>query len=286
MNKRTETELRECNMCPHNCGTDRFETAEGICGMKAEISVSSYGPHFGEEPELVGFGGSGTIFLAGCNLLCVFCQNYTISHYREGYDVSSEGLAEIMLRLQDTGCDNINFVTPTHFTYQIIEAIEIAKNNDLILPIVWNSNAYEKVDTLNLLEGLVDIYMPDLKFYHDPVSKRLVNAKDYFDHASRAVLEMYRQVGDIVIKRGIIKRGLLIRHLVLPENESHTKDIIDFIAEKIGTDVYLNIMDQYRPCYKASKFKEINSFVSPGIFNDHISYAKSKGFKKPDYLYE
>jgi len=253
--------------------------------MGAEIVVSSYGPHFGEEPELVGHFGSGTIFFTGCNLLCVFCQNYDISHLREGYGIDEARLAEIMLLLQERGCSNINLVTPTHFTFQIIQAVKSAKIQGLNIPIVWNSGGYEKTDTIKMLEGIVDIYMPDLKFISPEKSKLYTKAGDYFYFASKALMEMHRQASDLVIKNGIARRGLIIRHLVLPNNQSDTKEIIDFIAEEFGKDTYLNLMEQYHPCYRADEYSLLNNHISMKEYESYINYARNRGFHRPEYIF-
>lgn len=248
--------------------------------------IYSYGPHFGEEPELTGRFGSGTIFFTGCNLLCVFCQNYDISFLREGYGVDERRLSEIMLLLQERGCSNINFVTPTHFTLQIIQAVKSAKLKGLSIPVVWNTSGYEKTETIKMLEGIVDIYMPDLKFVRKDKSKLYTKAEDYFSYASRAVIGMHRQVGDLIIKNGVAKRGLLIRHLILPENQSDTEEIINFIAEKLGTNTYLNLMEQYQPCYKADEYPLVNNRISFEEYNYFVDYAKKKGFRRPDYIFK
>lgn len=285
MNNYKDT-LSSCVLCPNECRINRLVTRSKICKVGKHIQISSYGPHFGEEPELVGFGGSGTIFFTGCNLLCVFCQNYDISHFSNGLEISVERLSEIMISLQSSGCTNINLVTPTHFTLQIIESIKLAKIYGLKIPIVWNSNAYEKVDTLKLLDGFIDIYMPDLKFISAEKSKTYTIAKNYFEFASRAIAEMHRQVGDLIVKNGRAKRGLLIRHLVLPHNQSDTKGVIDFVAEHFGTNTYLNLMSQYYPYYKAQLYPLIKEPIAYSEYISYLVYARRKGFSRPSYLYE
>ncbi|MFN3305711.1 MAG: radical SAM protein [Candidatus Kapaibacteriota bacterium] len=277
--------LGSCDICPHSCNVDRQKGEVGICGMTSELTIASYGPHFGEEPELVGFFGSGTIFLSGCNLLCVFCQNYTISHCREGrkYDISE--LVDIMLKLQEIGCHNINFVTPTHYAPEIAKAIIEARSLGLAIPIVYNSSGYDKVDTLKALEGLIDIYMPDIKFIDPEKSKIYTEAPDYFIYASSALIEMYKQVGNLVVRNGIAKRGLIVRHLILPDNQSDTIEIINFIANNLGTDVYLNLMDQYHPHYFAFQYPRISRGIIAEEYKYYIEYAKSKGFWNPPYIY-
>ncbi len=277
--------LERCNICPHECNINRVKGDLGLCKSSFKIKISSYFAHFGEEPELVGKGGSGTIFFSGCNLLCIFCQNYEISHLNQGYEISVRELADIMLELQHRKCQNINFVTPTHFTFQIIDAIKIAKAEGLTLPIVWNSNAFEKVETLKKLNGLVDIFMPDLKFYRNTSAEILTSAKNYFDIASLAILEMHNQVGDLIIDKGIAKRGLLIRHLIMPENYSDSFEVIKFIAEKLGTNTYLNLMAQYYPSYKSYLIPEINRRIYPDEYKVIVDYAKSIGFRRPSYIF-
>ncbi|MCL5991729.1 MAG: radical SAM protein [Bacteroidetes bacterium] len=280
--------LENCTLCPRDCKTNRYVDDSGICTMGKEMKISSFGPHYGEEPEIVGMTASGTIFFSGCCLLCLFCQNSEVSHYGEGFFVSERELAEIMLKLQNAGCSNINLVTPTHFVPQIISSLLEAKDLGLTIPIVYNSSGYEKIETLKLLEGLIDIYMPDLKFFSPEKSNLYTNSYDYFEYASKAVLEMYRQVGDLVVSNSVkpvARRGLLIRHLILPNNQSDTDRIIDFIAENLGTQTYLNLMEQYKPCYKAPGFTLLNEYLSKVDYEKHINYARSRGFNKPDYIY-
>ena len=279
-------EMENCTICPNNCCTNRYESEDGICRSGAEIKIASYGPHYGEEPEITGWSSSGTIFLSGCNLLCNFCQNYDISHMGEGRAFSEEGVAEIMLKIQDYGSSNINLVTPTHFSPQLIEAVKIAKAGGLKLPIVYNSNAYEKTETLKQWDGLVDIYMPDLKFKDSKKSSKYTIAPDYFEYASKAIIEMHRQTGDLEIINETARKGLLIRHLIMPNNQSDTKEIIDFVADNIGPQTYLNLMEQYRPCYKADKYPEINRRINEEEYREAVTYAKDRGFFRPDYIFE
>ncbi|MCK4695222.1 MAG: radical SAM protein, partial [Candidatus Cloacimonetes bacterium] len=241
--------LENCSLCPRKCGVNRLEDEKGICKTGKKAMVSSYNAHFGEEAPLVGRFGSGTIFFTNCNLLCNFCQNYDISHEGHGYEVDDEELAAMMIHLQRLGCHNINFVTPSHVVFQIISALEIAIEKGLSIPLVYNTSAYDSVETIKLLDGVFDIYMPDFKFWDKKVAEITCHARDYPEVARSAILEMHRQVGDLVFdSKGIAKKGLLIRHLVLPQQLSNTKEIMRFISEKISRNTYVNIMPQYRPC--------------------------------------
>ena len=272
--------LEKCDICPHQCSVNRLKDELGICEAGKYASVSSFGPHFGEESPLVGMGGSGTIFFANCNLKCIFCQNYDIGHLGRGEIANEERIAEFMLHLQDMGCHNINFVTPTHVIPQIIEALNIAIPKGLKLPLVYNTGGYDSVSTLELLEGIFDVYMPDFKYGDTKVAERFSSAPNYTNIAKLAIKEMHRQVGDLVCDmNGIAKRGLIIRHLVLPEDLAGTEKVIKFIAEKISKDSYINLMDQYRPMYKADKFPQINRRVLPDEFSQAEQIAIKYGIK-------
>ncbi|MFQ5956955.1 MAG: radical SAM protein, partial [Candidatus Brocadiales bacterium] len=257
----------------------RLEGQKGFCGIGREAVVSSFGPHFGEERPLVGRHGSGTIFFAGCNLGCLFCQNYDISHLRAGEGVSVEYIASIILALEKRGCHNINFVTPTHVGPQLMEATMIARKKGLSIPTVYNCGGYESVQTLKLLEGTIDIYMPDAKYAHAKWAKKFSGAKDYPEVMKAALKEMHRQVGDLVIENGIAVRGLLVRHLVMPNNVAGSKEIIGFIAEEISSNTYINVMDQYYPCYRASEFEDINRRITYEEFQEVYAYAQEKGLR-------
>jgi len=250
--------MNPCTLCPHQCKVYRSKGEIGFCGVGDTPVVSSVGPHFGEEKELVGRGGSGTIFFAGCNLGCVFCQNFDISHHRHGQQVTIEWLAQSMLELQKYGCNNINFVTPTHVIPAIMAAIELARKDGLALPTVYNTGGYDSVEILKLLEGFIDIYMPDMKYSKSAVAQELSHAPDYPQINREAVKEMHRQVGDLQTENGVATRGLLVRHLVLPNQMAGSFEIINFLAEEISGKTAINIMDQYRPCYKASSHTKIN----------------------------
>ncbi len=245
--------------------------------------VASYGPHFGEEAPLVGSSGSGTVFFSGCSLQCVFCQNYDISHRLSGEVVDTSALAGIFLAVERMGCHNLNLVTPTHVTPQIVEALGIAASRGFSLPVVYNCGGYERVEMLKELEGIVDIYMPDLKFLDPAFAARYCDAADYPEVAREAIREMARQVGPLVLdRRGIAVRGLLVRHLVMPGGASTTEEVIDFLALEIGRDTYLNLMDQYRPCGTAVGFPEIAVRVSRKEWEDARAYAVRKGLSRLD----
>lgn len=269
--------MNPCVLCPRKCKVDRSEGEMGFCGVTDIAVVSSVGPHFGEESVLVGSGGSGTIFFAGCNLGCIFCQNFDISHHRHGRQVTIEQLSESMLQLQDYGCCNINLVTPTHVIPAIAAAIELAQRKGLKLPIVYNTGGYDSVETLKLVDGLIDIYMPDMKFSDSEVARQLSNAADYPEINQEAVKEMHRQVGDLELKKGLAVRGLLIRHLVLPNQLAGSIRIMDFLAEQISPTTTINVMDQYRPCYKASSNPQINRRPTLREFESVRRYAAEKG---------
>jgi putative pyruvate formate lyase activating enzyme len=271
----------ECRICPNECMARRAEGETGECHSTDEVIISSVGPHFGEEQPLVGSMGSGTIFLANCNHSCEFCQNYDISHLGIGEKFTTEDLARSMLKLQQRGCHNINLVTPTHFTSQIIDALILAVEKGLELPIVYNCGGYESVETLKLLEDIIDIYMPDIKYSVDENALMFSGVQNYWRVVTDAVKEMHRQVGDLKIsKRGIAHRGLLIRHLVLPNDVAGSKRVIDFVADEISTNTYLNIMDQYRPAYNASKYEKLNRRITPSEYKEVVDYAFSKGLMR------
>ena len=273
--------LRNCQVCPRHCGVNRLLGETGECHTGKLAMVSSYGPHFGEEAPLVGKYGSGTIFFTNCNLRCIFCQNYSISQTGSGYDVSKEELAKIMLSLQDKGCHNINLVSPTHVVPQILESLEIAIELGLNLPLVYNSGGYDSVDTLKILNGIVDIYMPDMKYSDNEIAKELSGIENYTAINRATIKEMHRQVGDLQINEcGIAVRGLLIRHLVLPYGLAGTSETVRFIAEKISQNSYLNIMDQYHPCYKAFLSERLSRPLLRQEFIEAIELAHAVGLKR------
>jgi putative pyruvate formate lyase activating enzyme len=245
--------------------------------------VSSYGPHFGEEAPLVGKRGSGTIFLTNCNLSCLFCQNYSISQLGEGEMVSKEELAYMMLYLQAKGCHNINLVSPTHVVPQILEALKIAIERGLDLPLVYNTGGYDSVETLKLLDGIVDIYMPDMKYSDEKIAQELSGIKNYPQVNKAAVKEMYRQVGDLQInEEGIAQRGLLLRHLVLPHGLAGTEEMVNFVSKEISPNTYINIMAQYRPCYKAHDIPSLARPISTAEFQEAVKLAHQAGLSRLD----
>ncbi|NOX20870.1 MAG: radical SAM protein [Nitrospirae bacterium] len=277
--------IKQCRLCPRNCKVKRLQGQRGFCRTARRPVISSWGPHFGEERPLVGHGGSGTIFFTHCNLGCIFCQNYSISHLGDGEETTVEKLASIMLELQTMGCHNINLVTPTHQVPMIIEALYKASKGGLNLPVVYNCGGYESVETLRLLDGIVDIYMPDIKYADPDIAERLSFARDYPDVVKRAVKEMHAQVGDLIINTdGIAERGLLVRHLVLPEGLAGTKEIMEFLVREISPDTYVNIMDQYYPCYKAPEYPPLNRRITRKEYIEAIEVAKSCGIKRIDGL--
>ena len=275
--------LKSCVLCPRKCGIDRQSGETGFCNTGRLAWVSSYNPHFGEEDPLVGTHGSGTIFFTHCNLLCLFCQNFDISHQGYGREVSNDELAAMMLELQQQGCHNINFVTPSHVVPQILSAVEIAVPQGLHVPLVFNTGGYDRVATLKLLEGVFDIYMPDFKFWDPQIAEDACQATDYPEVTCRALLEMHRQVGDLELDAdGLAKRGLLIRHLVLPGGIAGTREIMRFIARRISPDSYVNIMSQYRPCGRASQVQGLDAPLSVKDYQMAVQAAKEAGITRLD----
>lgn len=270
--------LEECQLCPRRCKVNRLKGQKGYCKAPAELMVSSAFPHFGEEPPLVGKYGSGTIFLTHCNLRCIFCQNYEISHLGYGEKITSKELAEIMLYLQRQGCHNINFVTPTHYVPQILESLIYAIEMGLEIPLIYNCGGYESLEVIKLLEGIFDIYMPDIKFLNPAHSSLFCETPDYPYIVKLIVKEMHRQVGDLKINdEGIAFRGLLIRHLVMPNGMSDTPEVLKFVATEVSIHSYVNIMAQYRPLYRAHDFPPISRRITPKEYIEAIQLAKSLG---------
>jgi putative pyruvate formate lyase activating enzyme len=281
--------LAECHVCPRQCGVDRLHERTGLCRIGRFARVASAAPHFGEEDCLRGSRGSGTIFFSGCNLLCGFCQNYDISHEREGELVTPERLAGLMLELQEAGCHNINWVTPSHVVPQALEALAIAAEQGLRLPIVYNTGGYDSLESLRLLEGVVDIYMPDFKFWDPAVAERLCGARDYPEVARAAIREMHRQVGDLALDdRGLARRGVLVRHLVMPNGLAGTRPVAEWLAQKISPDTFVNVMNQYHPDGLAleadadARFHDLRRTVSAQEFRTAMAEARAAGLHRFD----
>ncbi len=273
--------MKSCCLCPRNCFVNRNEGQKGICKTGEKAKVSSFHPHFGEEAPLVGIHGSGTIFFSNCNLLCNFCQNYDISHLGQGTEVSNKQLAGFMLDLQERGCHNINLVTPSHVIPQILSALEIAVLNGLSIPLVYNTGGYDSLETLKLLDGIIDIYMPDLKFMEPQDAVLCGLPEDYPGIAKRAIVEMHRQVGDLKVSNsGIAARGLLIRHLVMPGNLSQTDEAMRFIATEISENTYVNIMPQYHPAYEAVNIAELNRQITETEFKEALESGRRNGLSR------
>jgi putative pyruvate formate lyase activating enzyme len=273
--KSAHERLQTCDLCGRKCHVDRFAEL-GSCRTGVDAIVSSYGPHLGEEDPLRGYQGSGTIFFAWCNLNCQYCQNYDISQLGHGDEVQPEELAKMMLSLQAQGCHNINFVSPTHVVAPILTAVLIAAQAGLRLPLVWNTGGYDSLATLALLDGVVDIYMPDMKYADAEIARRYSRVGEYPQVNQAAVKEMHRQVGDLAMdERGIAQRGLLVRHLVLPEGLAGTAEIARFLAEEVSRDTYINVMDQYRPCYKANELPPLNRSITRGEYQEALQQARA-----------
>lgn len=282
--KQLKEMLESCDLCPHLCGVDRQKNKLGFCRSTKDVVIASYSPHFGEEKPLVGKNGSGTIFFSHCNLRCVYCQNYDISCGLYGHKATIEELSEMMLDLQERGCHNINLVTPTHFVPQIVEALVTAAENGLSIPLVYNTGGYESIKTLKLLENIVDIYMPDIKYGDEHRAKKYSGIKDYPEVVKKAVKEMHRQVGNLITdEKGIAQRGLIIRHLVLPNGLSDTEKVMKFIAEEISPDTYVNIMAQYHPAHKAHVHPDLDRRVTLEEYQEAVRIALTYGVKpNPD----
>ena len=264
--------LKKCTICPHKCGIDRTKNI-GRCKSTDKVKIALYSTHNFEEPCISGEKGSGTIFFSNCNLNCVFCQNYEISQQGRGKEIEIEELAEIMLKQQEKGVENINFVTPTSYSIQIKEAIIIAKENGLKIPIVYNTNGYENVETLRELEGLIDIYLPDLKYYYNSLGKEFSKVDNYFEIATNAIKEMYRQVGrPILNEKGVMQKGLMVRHLILPNNIENSKRCLKWLKENFNDKIYISLMAQYFPTYKAKEISEINRKLTPKEYEEIENY--------------
>ena len=273
-------ELKECKLCPHNCKVNRLDGKIGRCKATDKIKIALVSLHHFEEPCISGTNGSGTIFFSNCNFNCVFCQNYEISQKGFGKEISINQLAEKMIEQQEKGAHNINLVTPVMYVYHIIEAIKIARKNGLKIPIIYNSNGYENIETLKLLEGYIDVYLPDFKYTDNALAKEYSNINNYFEITSNAIKEMYRQVGAPKFdENGIIQKGVIIRHLVLPEAIENSKKVLKWIIDNIGKDVYISIMAQYFPTYKAKNMKKINRKLTTEEYKEIENYMYEIGIE-------
>jgi putative pyruvate formate lyase activating enzyme len=272
-----------CRVCPRTCSVDRLADERGLCRIGRRAMVASHFPHFGEEDCLRGWRGSGTIFFSGCNLRCVFCQNYDVSWQVQGEEVSRERLAEMMLELQALGCHNINWVTPEHVVPQILEALPIALTRGLRLPIVYNTSSYDSPDSLQLMDGVVDVYMPDIKLWTSERARRYLGKREYADVMQANVKEMHRQVGDLVLdERGLARRGLIVRHLVMPGLLDETEAILRFVADELGPDTYVNLMGQYYPAGRTDKYEEIDRRPHRTELEQAFEIADAVGLRRLD----
>ena len=272
--------LKKCEICPHRCGVDRTNNQIGRCKSKNTVKVAKASIHMYEEPCISKGSGSGTVFFSNCNLNCVFCQNYEISQLGLGKEITIEELASIFLKLQNENVNNINLVTPTSYVPQIIEAIKIAKKKGLIIPIIYNTNSYENVETLKLLEGYIDIYLPDLKYAENELGRKYSGINNYFEIATKAIKEMYKQVGNIECdKNGIAKKGVIIRHLVMPNHIENSKKVLKWINDKLPQDIYISVMNQYFPTYKAKEIKELNRKLTKREIKKIEEFIYSLNFK-------
>ncbi len=271
--------LLSCSLCPHKCKVNRVRGERGKCGAGAEMEVAHWQVHYGEEPPLSGSLGAGAIFFSHCNLHCVYCQNYQISRQKDiQQSFSCAELASIMLALQKQGAHNIDLVSPAHYLPMIIEAIYLAANQGLVLPMVYNTNGYESEIALNLLEGIIDVYLPDFKYSDEEIALRYSGVCHYGAVVKKALMMMYKQVGNFKEQNNHAVSGLIVRHLVLPENIAGSKEVLDFLKEKLGTHIGLSIMSQYAPCYKAKNFKELSRTITTQEYEDVVDYARKLGF--------
>jgi len=273
--------LENCEICPRNCHINRIKGKEGYCKLGALPEVSAFHAHFWEESVLVGKYGSGIIFFTSCNLSCVYCQNYEISQLRIGKEISFEDLAQMMIKLQNIGCHNINLCSPTSHVPAILKSLILARNMGLKLPLIYNTNTYDSPKTLKLLDGIIDIYMPDTKYSDNKFSLKYSDVPDYFKVMKTAIKKMHKQVGDLVInKQGLAEKGLLVRHLVLPNNISGPEKIFQFLAKEISKNTFLNVMDQYRPCYKAFQFSELARPITKKEYKKTVLFAQGLGLER------
>ncbi len=269
-----------CTLCPRECKVKREKGEVGFCGLLNKIKIARADLHFWEEPCISGKNGSGTVFFSGCNMKCIFCQNYDISTLNKGYNITVEKLSEIFLELQNKGANNINLVTPTHFVYDIIKALDIAKSKGLNIPVVYNSSGYEKVDIIKMLKGYIDIYIPDMKYFSDKYSMEFSLAKNYFNTAKESIYEMFKQVGVPVFnEKGIMKKGVIVRHLMLPGLLFDSKKIIDYLYDTYKDDIFISLMSQYTPTDNTCKVEKLNRKLNPKHYDTMIEYLEYKGIK-------
>ena len=268
--------LNNCTLCPHKCGINRLEGNKGRCRCDDKLKIALASLHMFEEPSISGKNGSGTVFFTNCNLNCIYCQNYEISNLGKGKEITISHLAEIFLNQQKKGAHNINLVTPTMYAFQIVEAIKIAKSRGLNIPIIYNSNGYENTDTIKFLNGYIDVYLPDLKYYTNELAKKYSNVDNYFEIATKAIQAMYNQVGKAQFdENGLIKKGVIIRHLILPNHIQNTKNILKWINCNMPKDIYVSIMSQYFPAYKAKNDLFLNRTLSKKEYNQVLNYLYS-----------
>lgn len=273
-------ELEQCTICPHKCKANRNENQIGRCKAKDTVKIALYSTHNFEEPCISGKKGSGTVFFSNCNLNCIYCQNYEISQQGKGQEITIEKLADIFIKQQAKDVENINLVTPTSYVPQIIESIKIARKNGLKLPIVYNTNSYENIETLKMLEGYVDIYLPDLKYADNQIAKKYSNIENYFEIATQAIKEMIRQVGRTQIdENGMMKKGVLIRHLVLPNNIENSKKVLKWIKENLPKDMFVSVMAQYFPTYKAKESEDLNRKLTSKEWQEIEDYIEELEFE-------
>ena len=268
--------LKECRLCPRNCGINRYDKV-GVCGASSKVKVSHYSLHQWEEPVISGVNGSGTVFFSHCNLKCIFCQNKKISTGGYGKEITNKRLGEIFLELQDRGAHNINLVTPTHYVPQIVKVLRKLKGKELTIPVVYNTSSYENVSTIKLLDSLVDIYLADLKYFDDELARNYSNCKNYFDVACNAIDEMYKQVGEPVFEDNLMKKGLIIRLLILPGHKEDVKKIIEYVYNKYKDSVFISIMNQYTPVVQSLVYPNLNWTVTDSEYCDVINYACDLG---------
>lgn len=271
--------LKECRLCPRNCGINRYEKV-GVCGATNKLKVSHYSLHHWEEPVISGENGSGTVFFSNCNLKCLFCQNKKISTLGYGKEISGSRLKNIFLELQEKGAHNINLVTPTHFVPQILRVLKKIRGNELKIPVVYNTSSYENIETIEMLDGYVDVYLADAKYFDNELGKNYSNCDNYFDVASKAIDTMYKQVGKPVINNGLMIKGVIVRVLLLPGHKEDAKKIIKYMYETYGDNIYISIMNQYTPVTKTLKYPNLNWTVTEGEYNDVINYACDLGVTK------